>query len=431
MTYEEALEYIHSVCWKGSKPGLERTEQLLALMNNPEKKLKFIHIAGTNGKGSTASMTANVLLKSGYKVGLYTSPYIFEFNERMRVDGVNISNQELAEITDFVKPLAESMEDKPTEFELVTCIAFEYFYRHRCDIVCLEVGMGGELDSTNVIEPPVASVITNIGLDHTDFLGDTLEKIAQTKSKIIKSNSTVVLYRSNTEVETVIEERCNEVNARLVKADFDAVVPIEATLEYQSFDWKNLKEIKLPLLGEHQLKNVATVLTLTEVLRNKGYKITDEALRDGLESAVWQGRFEIVCRSPLFVVDGGHNPQCIESLVKNVKSYIKNRPIIVLTGVLADKDYDSMYREMADIADEFITVTPPNPRALTSDKLAEYLRTLGVNATPCQTVEDGVALAMEKANTCGAVIAYGSLYMVADIENAVKRSATADNARLS
>ncbi len=421
MTYQQALEYIHSVCWKGSRPGLERTKQLLSLMKNPEKKLKFIHIAGTNGKGSTASMSANILLKAGYRVGLYTSPYIFEFNERMRVDGVNISNDELAEITAFVKPLAESMEDKPTEFELVTCIAFEYFYRHGCDIVCLEVGMGGELDSTNVIDPPIASVITNIGLDHTDFLGNTLEKIAKTKSKIIKNNSAAILYRSTPEVEAVIEARCREVNAALIKADFDAVVPLETSLEYQSFNWKEIKEIKLPLLGEHQLKNVATVLTLIEVLRDKGCKITDADIRSGLESAVWQGRFEIVCRSPLFVVDGGHNPQCIESLVKNVKSYITSRPLIVLTGVLADKDYDSMYREMAGIADEFVTVTPPNPRALTSDKLAEYLKTLGANATPCQTIEDGVALAMKKANGCGAVIAYGSLYMVADIENAVKR----------
>lgn len=423
MTYNEALNYIHSVTWKGSRPGLERTKELLLLMGNPEKKLKFIHIAGTNGKGSTASMSASILQKAGYITGLYTSPYIFEFNERMRVDGENIGNDELAEITEYVKPLADSMEDSPTEFELVTCIAFEYFYRHKCDIVCLEVGMGGELDSTNVIEPPVVSVITNIGLDHTEFLGDTLEKIAETKSKIIKNNSVAVLYRSTEGIEQVIEKRCNEVGAKLFKADFDAVIPVSASLDYQVIDWKNLKGIKLPLLGEHQIKNTAVVLTVMEALRERGYNVTDENIRDGLEGAVWQGRFEIVRHDPLFVVDGGHNPQCIESLVKNVKSYITMRPLVVLTGVLADKDFSSMYREMSGIADEFVTVTPPNPRALSTEKLAEYITSLGAKATPCNTVEEGVAKAMEKAGKSGAVVAYGSLYMVGDIENAVKKGA--------
>ncbi len=176
MTPEEALTYIHSVCWKGSIPGLGRTQELLQKMGNPQNQLQFVHIAGTNGKGSTAAMTASILRKAGYCTGLYTSPYIFRFHERMQVDGQCISDEELAEITEFVKPLAESMEDHPTEFELVTCIAMEYFKRHHCDVVSLEVGMGGELDSTNVIQSPLVAVLTNIGLDHTEFLGDTLRR---------------------------------------------------------------------------------------------------------------------------------------------------------------------------------------------------------------------------------------------------------------
>lgn len=420
MNVTEALEYIHSVCWKGSRPGLDRTRELLSLMGNPEKKLKFIHIAGTNGKGSTASMSANILLKSGYRVGLYTSPYIFEFNERMRVNGENISDGELAEITEYVKPLAESMEDKPTEFELVTCIAFEYFRRQKCDIVCLEVGMGGELDSTNVIEPPVASVITNIGLDHTEFLGDTVGKIAETKAKIIKENSVAVYYPSSPEAEDAVRERCLEVNAKFIKVDFSSVVPVSSSLEGQVIEWKG-QRITLPLLGEHQLKNTAVVLALMEELKEKGWHITDQTIRDGLESAVWQGRFEVVCREPLFVVDGGHNPQCIESLVKNVKEYLTARPLVVLTGVLADKDFECMYRDMSKLADCFVTVTPPNPRALSSEKLAEYIRSLGGDATACESISSGVALAKEKAGKKGAVLAYGSLYMVADIESCAKQ----------
>lgn len=420
MNYNEALDYIHSVCWKGSRPGLERTRELLSLMGNPEKKLKFVHIAGTNGKGSCASMTANILQKAGYTVGLYTSPYIFAFNERMRVNGENIPDSELVDVTSFVKPLAEKMTDSPTEFELVTCIAFEFFYRRKCDIVVLEVGMGGELDSTNVIEPPEVSVIMNIGLDHTDFLGDTLEKIAETKSKIIKENTTAVLYPSTDGVRRVVEERCRKVGAELKIAEFDAIKPQSASLAGQVFDYKNFRNIKLPLLGKHQLNNTATVFSVIDALREKGWKITDDNIVMGVESVRWQGRFELVSENPTFVVDGGHNPQCAAALFENVKEYLGEKKLVILTGVLADKDYDSMYADMATLASEFVTVTPPNPRALSSEDLAEYLTRFGKPVTAAKSIEEGVRLAKEKARDSGAVLAYGSLYMVADIENWAK-----------
>ena len=420
MNYTEALEYIHSVSWKGSRPGLERTEELLRLMGNPEKKLKFIHIAGTNGKGSTASMSANILMDAGYTTGLYTSPYIFSFNERMKVNGENIPDGELVEIVEFVKPLAESMEDKPTEFELVTCIAFEFFKRRGCDIVCLEVGMGGELDSTNVIESPVAAVITNIGLDHTEVLGDTVEKIAETKSKIIKDNTLAVIYRNTLGVEAVLESRCADVNAELIKADFDAIRPICADLDGQVMDYKNYKYLKMSLLGAHQLKNTAVVLELMAGLVSRGWKITEENIRRGIETVVWQGRFEVVNRKPLFVVDGGHNPQCIEALVENVREYLGSCSLVILTGVLADKDFESMYGEMSEYASEFVTVTPPNPRALDSKDLKEYLKRYGKPVTACETISDGVELAKIKAGETGVVLAYGSLYMVSDIEKYAK-----------
>lgn len=422
MNYTEALEYIHSVSWKGSRPGLERTEELLRLMGNPEKKLKFVHIAGTNGKGSTASMSASILQEAGYTTGLYTSPYIFTFNERMRVNGENISDRELVEVVEFVKPLAESMEDKPTEFELVTCIAFEFFKRRECDIICLEVGMGGELDSTNVIESPVAAVITNVGLDHIEVLGDTVEKIAETKSKIIKKGTSAILYRNVESVEQVIENRCQEVGAKLIKADFDAVKPVSADLDGQVFDYKNYKNIKLPLLGKHQLKNAATVLTIVEELVEKGWSITRENIYRGIEKTVWQGRFEVVSHTPLFIVDGGHNPQCIEALLENVREYLNGRRLIVLTGVLADKDYEKMYAEMSEYTEEFVTVTPPNPRALDSKSLKDYLERFGKKATACKTIEEGVNLAKSRAGDNGVVLAYGSLYMVADIEYNAKKS---------
>ena len=217
MNITEALTYIHSVCWRGSIPGLSRTQELLRRMGNPEKKLKFVHIAGTNGKGSTAAMTASILRKAGYCTGLYTSPFLFRFNERMNINGADIADEELAEITEFVKPHAEAMADHPTEFELVTAIAMEYFARHRCDIVVLEVGMGGELDSTNVIDPPEVAVICNLGLDHTEFLGNTLEEIAQAKAGIIKPGCSAVLYRGSPSVEAVFEEACKARGVELCK----------------------------------------------------------------------------------------------------------------------------------------------------------------------------------------------------------------------
>ena len=420
MTPEEALSYIHSVCWKGSIPGLSRTRELLEKMGNPQNQLQFVHIAGTNGKGSTAAMTASILRKAGYRTGLYTSPYIFRFHERMQVDGQCISDEELAEITEFVKPLAESMEDHPTEFELVTCIAMEYFKRHHCDVVSLEVGMGGELDSTNVIQSPLVAVLTNIGLDHTEFLGDTLEKICETKSKIIKPGTIAVTYREKPSVEAVIDARCKEVGAKWMPADFDSIHLVSASLEGQVFDWGPYLGIHLPLLGKHQLYNAAVVLTIVKALRERGLTISDEAMREGIASVSWPGRFELVARNPLFIVDGGHNPQCIEALVNNVRDYLGGKRLTILTGVLADKDYGDMYQDMAQYAAEFVTVTPPNPRALPAQELKAYLERFGKPVTACDTVAEGVALAKKLAGSDGVVLAYGSLYMVGDIEAAAR-----------
>ena len=420
MNVNEAIEYIHSVFWKGSIPGLERTQELLAKMGNPEKDLKFIHIAGTNGKGSTASMSASILRQAGYNVGLYTSPYIFRFNERMQVNGECISDEEVIALVEKLKPLAQSMESEPSEFEFVTCMAFAYFKRHKCDIVCLEVGLGGEFDSTNVIAPPVAAVMTNIGLDHVELLGDTLEQIAETKSKIIKPGCQTVIYREPASVEAVFEARCKAVGAELTKADFDSLRLCNASLEGQIFDWGGMKALHLPLLGQHQLKNAAVVLTLMKVLQKQGWDITEENIREGLSSVFWPGRFELVAKAPLFIVDGGHNPQCIEALVANVRDYLDGRHLTILTGVLGDKDYHAMYKDMAPFASEFVTITPDNPRAMSAEDLKTYLEQFGKPVTACKNAAEGVAKAKALAGMDGVVLAYGSLYMVGDIETAAR-----------
>ena len=420
MNAEQAIAYIHSVCWKGSIPGLGRTQELLEKMGNPEKKLKFVHIAGTNGKGSTAAMTASILSKAGYRTGLYTSPYIYRFHERIQVDGVEISDEDLTEITEYVKPLADSMAQSPTEFELVCCIAFEYFYRKKCDIVVLEVGMGGAWDATNVIEVPEVAVITNIGLDHTEYLGDTVEKIAETKSGIFKPHGHAVVYRSTPSVEAVYERVCAERDVSLRKADFDGLVLKAHTLEGQVFDCGSRKNLVLPLLGDHQLHNASVVLSIADTLIGEGWKISEQNIYDGIRDVRWPGRFDIVCRKPLFIIDGGHNPQCIEALVKNIRDYLAGKKVIALTGVLADKDYADMYKPVMPLVDRFVCITPPNPRKLEAEQLAQYLREAGAQAQAGESILDGVKKAMDLAGEDGVVLCFGSLYSIGGIRDALK-----------
>lgn len=420
MNAEQAIAYIHSVCWKGSIPGLGRTQELLKKMGNPEKKLKFVHIAGTNGKGSTAAMTASILSKAGYRTGLYTSPYIYRFHERIQVDGVEISDEDLTEITEYVKPLADSMALSPTEFELVCCIAFEYFYRKKCEIVVLEVGMGGAWDATNVIEVPEVAVITNIGLDHTEYLGDTVEKIAETKSGIFKPHGHAVVYRSTPSVEAVYERVCAERDVSLRKADFDGLVLKAHTLEGQVFDCGSRKNLVLPLLGDHQLHNASVVLSIADTLIGEGWKISEQNIYDGIRDVRWPGRFDIVCRKPLFIIDGGHNPQCIEALVKNIQDYLAGKKVIALTGVLADKDYADMYKPVMPLVDRFVCITPPNPRKLEAEQLAQYLQQAGAQAQASESILDGVKKAMELAGEDGVVLCFGSLYSIGGIRDALK-----------
>ena len=420
MNAEQAIAYIHSVCWKGSIPGLGRTQELLEKMGNPEKKLKFVHIAGTNGKGSTAAMTASILSKAGYRTGLYTSPYIYRFHERIQVDGVEISDEELAEITEYVKPLADSMAQSPTEFELVCCIAFEYFYRKKCDIVVLEVGMGGAWDATNVIEVPEVAVITNIGLDHTEYLGDTVEKIAETKSGIFKPHGHAVVYRSTPSVEAVYERVCAERDVSLRKANFEGLVLKAHTLEGQVFDCGSRQNLVLPLLGDHQLHNASVVLSIADTLIGEGWKISEQNIYDGIRDVRWPGRFDIVCRKPLFIIDGGHNPQCIEALVKNIRDYLAGKKVVALTGVLADKDYADMYKPVMPLVDRFVCITPPNPRKLEAEQLARYLRQAGAQAQASESILDGVKQAMDLAGEDGVVLCFGSLYSIGGIRDALK-----------
>ena len=282
MTYEEALKYIHSVNWVGSKLGLERTRELLGKLGRPHEQLKFIHIAGTNGKGSTAAMLASILERAGYRTGLYTSPFINRFNERMQVNGEQIPDAVLAELTERIQPYADAMEDAPTEFELITALAMEYFLQEKCDIVVLEAGMGGELDSTNVIGAPEAAVIAAMGLDHVKELGPAMADIARAKAGIIKAGGAVVSYGGNPEADEVFARTCRERGAVLRSPDFLQIVPGPFGLDGQRFSYGPWTDLQIPLAGRYQLNNAAVVLETVAVLRERGWAISDAAVRQGL-----------------------------------------------------------------------------------------------------------------------------------------------------
>ena len=438
MTYTQALDFIHSTCWKGSRPGLERTVELTTRLGNPQSTLKFIHVAGTNGKGSTSAMLAAILQKAGYRVGLYTSPFIIRFNERMRIDGQDIPDDELAEITEFVKPHAEAMTDTPTEFELITAIALVYFARHNCDYVVFEVGMGGRLDSTNIIdaETVVASVITGIAMDHTAFLGDTPEKIAAEKAGIIKAGVPVVFggnhapigeaHPDPAAVETakscacVIREKAAEVGAPYTETDHSKLTNIRADLFGADFDFGERKDLHISLAGLYQPYNTATVLTVIDLLRDGGLTIPEEAIREGLASVKWPARFEILSKSPLIIADGGHNPEGIDAAIESVKTYFKGEKILLLTGVMADKDYDRMVARMGEVASRAFCVRPANDRALDPVKYAESFRTIGIPAEGYATVAEGVKAASGTAQAeRKALLCLGSLYMYGEVRAAV------------
>ena len=422
MTYDEAMAFIHNVNWIGSKPGLERTTELLEKLGNPHKKLKFIHVAGTNGKGSCCSMMASILQEAGYKVGLYTSPFIHRFNERMQVNGEMIADDVLAELTEYIKPYAEEMTDVPTEFEIITALAMEFFVRAECDIVVLEVGMGGLLDSTNVIDCPELAVIMSIGLDHTAFLGNTIAEIAETKAGIIKEGGDVVVYGRDPEAEAVFERICAERNCRLYKPDYDSLNPVLNQLDGQIFDYNGFRNLKLPLAGMYQLYNAAVVIQAMEVLDHKNnWYISDEAIREGLRKTYWTGRFEILSENPMVIVDGSHNPHGIAATAESIRNYFEGTKLVVIMGVMADKDVENILPTMMPLAEEFVTVTPDNPRSMKAAELAERLQAGGAKATAAETIEDGCRLALEIAGGRRPVISIGSLYMVGDVTRAMKK----------
>ena len=424
MTPQEAIAYIENSGWSATRLGLDRTRELLRRLGDPQKGLKFVHVAGSNGKGSTCAMLDSILRSAGYRVGLYTSPHIQDFRERIQVNGEYISGQDLADATQRVRAAADAMEDHPSQFELMTAVALLHFLRRECQIVVLEVGMGGELDSTNVIDPPEAAVITNLGLEHTEYLGDTIEKIAATKGGIIKPGCSAVCYDGDPKGVSVIREICRERKVPLRVANFGEITPLSESFEGQRFLWKG-QEYRLALLGRYQLRNAATVLETVAALTDRGWNIPPSAVRQGLDRAAWPARMEVMGTHPLFLIDGGHNPQCAEALAESLKRLLPGKKPVFLLGVLGDKDYPRMLESVLPLAKEFICLTPLSDRALPARELARCLTARGAKARFAEEVSAGLEQALDAAGEDGTVVAFGSLYLVGAIREEYLKRKTA------
>ena len=439
MTWEEVTELLLGQDWTGVKTNLERITELMRLAGDPQKKLRYLHIAGSNGKGSAAAMLSEILIRSGYRTGRYISPHLNRMNERYTIDGREISNGDLAALARELSVLCRQMEEKPTNYEMLTALAFLYFERRKCDIVVLEVGLGGRFDATNVIEAPLVSLIMHIALEHTEQLGDTITKIASEKGGIVKQGCDTVLYAQSPEAEEVIRRICEEHQAPLVITDPSKLAVSDPGLAIarpgavspQIFDYKDRKGLELSLLSCYQPRNAAVVLETVDLLRRKhGFDIPEQAVRDGLRQVRWPGRFQILTEDPLFVLDGAHNPDGCQALAESIGRYFGGRRIILLMGVMADKNYRRMLDIMAGAFDPsdpgapvlctFIALAPEGNRALPADALeAEIRARFDCPVMSCGGVAAGVTAAREVAAAHAeedpVILAFGSLYQAGEI----------------
>ena len=446
MNYDEAIAYIKNTAKFGSKLGLERTEKILELLGDPHKKIKCIHIAGTNGKGSTTAMVTKILVEAGYKVGSYISPFIEEFEERMQINNKNISKENLSDIVTEVSKAVEKVVElgysNPTEFEIITCAGFLYFYKNNVDFAVVEVGIGGRLDSTNVITP-ILSIITSISIDHTQILGDTIDKIAYEKAGIIKEGIPVVMFPQLKQSEEVIERVCKERNCKLVKVQqssslylvkenlqqaaitsMDGVAYVNNKDITQKIKVQTLNNdyiIDLALLGKHQLLNCSVAVHAIEELIGLGIKINKDNILRGLRNVKWPARLEVMNKKPLVVIDGAHNIDGIEKLTESIDMYFNYNKIILILGILADKQVEEMIKTIVPKVSRVITVTPHSDRA----ELAEELKVqVEKYTTYCEAIEDYNEAYKKALGYCGEedlLLVSGSLYMVGDMRRIIRK----------
>ncbi|MGL5345988.1 MAG: bifunctional folylpolyglutamate synthase/dihydrofolate synthase [Peptostreptococcaceae bacterium] len=428
MNYQESLTYIEETHKFGVRLGLDNISKLLELLGNPQDNLNIIHVAGTNGKGSTCSFISSVLKESGYKVGLYTSPFLETFTERIRVNGINIPEEEVARIVTIIKEKIEQMVSEgysyPTEFEIVTAMAFYYYNEQNVDYVALEVGLGGRYDATNVIKKSDVSVITSISLDHIGILGDTVEKIAYEKGGIIKDNGVAIVYDQSEEVKDVIKDICREKNAKYIEAKFEDIIVKKSDIYSQKYDCTIMEDryedLEIKLIGDHQINNSILALNVIKYLKeNNNINITEETIRKGLINTKWPGRIEKIKEEPIFIIDGAHNEDGARSLAKSIEKNFKGKELTLLIGMLEDKDIDGVLDILMPNFSKVITTTPDNPRAINCNVLKEKISKYVDNVIAKPEIEEAVEYTLNNATKEDIIISAGSLYMIGTVRTLV------------
>ena len=432
MKYDEALEYMKNrINPLGSVPGLDTTRELLKRIGNPEKELKIIHIAGTNGKGSVSAFLDGILRANGYRTGRYLSPSVVDYREKIQVNGQFIPKTKVSEyLTALYEQADEMVKDgfpHPTSFEIETAMAFWYLKDKKCDFAVIETGMGGKDDSTNVIPSPLVCVFTSVSEDHLGIIGNTVEEIALTKSGIIKDGTTVVVAPQKESILKVFTDAAAEhrdVDVRVIRRE-DIVIPVKAGKVklpgMQKFSYKNYKNIQISLLGEYQPENAAVALEAAEVLMAKGVRLNEEKTRKGLKETLWPARFEILGKKPPVIADGAHNPDGVAHLMKTMDGYFTNVPIIYIMGVLKDKAVDEMIHLSAAKAMHIITVTPPdNPRGMSAFELAQKIKEVNPSVSAADSVEEALEEACLMAGPDGVILAFGSLSYMGKLREAYK-----------
>ncbi len=413
MEYSQAIQYLQGTNRTFCKPGTERVNALCSALGNPQRTLPVVHVAGTNGKGSFCILLASLLQAGGFRVGRFSSPALCRINECITVNGEEIPDGDFARLVTLLQPLAEQQDDRPTEFELLTVLAFLYFREQNCDYVILECGMGGQTDATNVIARPLLSVITEISVDHASFLGNTVSEIARQKAGIIKGNCLALWCGTHPEAAAVIRHVCREKNASFFAVPRESLRVKQADLSGTVFDFDGQYDLPLSLLGLYQAENAANALTALKLL---GVCLTREQMADGLWFARWPGRFELLSKRPTILADGGHNPDGVNRAVESIEAYFPGQKVVFVSGIMGDKAYQTVAKRMADVAHCVYTVTPPNPRSLPAEDYARVFRELKIPAYPCTSVRE----ALDRAISHGLpVVCLGSLYQYGEILKAL------------
>jgi len=426
MEYVAAREYLDQVSVYGSVLGLSNIRELLRRLENPQEKLKFIHIAGTNGKGSTLAYISTILTASTYKVGRYISPTIIEYEERIQIDGIYIPKEKLAFYTNKLKATIEIMVKEgyshPTIFEIETAIGFLYFKEEACDIVVLETGLGGALDATNVILAPLVTIFTSISMDHMGILGETQAEIAKEKAGIIKHGTRVVSSPQTEEVIQEIAKKCQEEEVSLKIIERDNITNIKYGIPAQFFSYKEFKDMEITMLGTHQIQNAVLSLEAIGILKELGYNIEEEYIRSGLKTAVWEGRFSVISQEPLFIIDGAHNIDGAIKLKETIETYFKDKKIYFIMGIFKDKEYEKIVELTSKLAESIFIIEPPDKeRALSAKVLIEVIKPYNQNVITIGTIYETVQAAIEKVEKNDIIIAFGSLSFLGEMIKSVNK----------